>query len=208
MSIIFYILAGLAVLIGTVAFYLGSGGSVPQNSEDWARFGTYVGGIAGPLLSFLALIAVVRTMHLQGGMLELQREQQLADQHVRWLEALYRDIEAVLDAPIAGQVTLRAVLDDDVEKNSLDQARLTRRLDNLMKLIAQYCRAVAHYRDNISEFHDLQIHADRGGRFLDAIKPFHAHLGPMAPMTFEFCDMHLRGDSERAQSEAMTRSSR
>lgn len=208
MHIILYLLAGLAVLGGTVAAYFGYGGAVPRNPQDWASFGTYVGGIAGPLLSFIALIALARTVGLQRATLELDQARQLADQHLRWLDALYKDITEALDARVSGDITLRRILERDVEVGKVDQKRLATRLDNLMQLVAQYCRAVDLYRDNISEFFDLQIYADRGGRVLDAIKPFSGHLNQMFLPTIEFCDMHLKGEAARSKPEAMTRSSR
>lgn len=208
MHIILYLLAGLTVLGGTVAAYFGYGGAIPRNPQDWASFGTYVGGIAGPLLSFIALIALARTVGLQRATLELDQARQLADQHLRWLDALYKDITEALDARVSGDIALRRILDRDVEVGKVDQKRLATRLDNLMRLVAQYCRAVDLYRDNISEFFDLQIYADRGGRVLDAIKPFSGHLSQMFLPTIEFCDMHLKGEAARSTPEAMTRSSR
>jgi hypothetical protein len=202
------VVAGLIVLVGTIALYFVQGGAVPNNPDDWAKFGTYVGGLDGPLLSFLALIAVVRTLHVQRAMLEVEQARQLADKHVRWLDALYRDIVEALDGRVSQDISLREILDGDVETNSVDRKRLTGRLENLMQLVAQYCQAVALYRDNISEFYDLRIYVDRGGRLLDAIKPFHSYLGSRFLPTFEFCDMHLRGESERSEPEAMNRSSR
>ncbi len=208
MNTIPYAVAGLFVMIGTLALYFGHGGSTPESLQDWASFGTYVGGIAGPLLSFVALIAVARTLNLQRATLELDQERQLADQHLRWLEELYRDMVEALDGRVSAGVTLRDVLDGDADASAVDQKRIAVRLDNLMQILAQYCRAVDLYRDNISEFYDLQIYADRGGRLLDAVKPFHGYLGNMIQPTIEFCDMHLRGESERAKPEAMSRSSR
>lgn len=208
MIIALYILAGLMVLGGTVAFYLSYAGFAPRSLQDWANFGTYVGGVAGPLLSFVALVAVARTLHLQRTTLELDQARQLADQHLRWLDGLYKDIQEALDARVSPETNLRVVLDGEVEASGVDQKRLSARLDNMMQLLAQYCRAVDLYRDNISEFYDLQIYADRGGRILDAIKPFHGYLGGMIQPTIEFCDMHLRGETERAEPEAMKRSSR
>lgn len=68
MAVIAFALLGLAILVGTIVAYLWLGGFAPTlsgHSADWANFGTYVGGVAGPLLSFLALIAVVWTVRLQ-----------------------------------------------------------------------------------------------------------------------------------------------
>jgi hypothetical protein len=205
---ILYVVTGMLVLAGTTALYFAHGAAVPTTSEEWATFGTYVGGIDGPLLSFLALIAVVRTLHVQRGMLEVEQARQLADKHVRWLDALYKDIVEALDGRVSQDISLRDILDGDGDASKLDRQRLTPRFENLMHLVAQYCQAVALYRDNISEFYDLRIYVDRGGRLLDAIKPFHGYLGNRFLPTFEFCDMHLRGESERAEPEALKRSSR
>lgn len=208
MTAIPYVLAGIAVLAGTIATYIGFGGAIPHRPTEWANFGIYLGGVAGPLLSFLALTAVARTMHLQRAALELDRSQRMADQHLRWLDALYKDMAEALDARLSRQFSLRAVMEGDIEPSGVDPTRLAVCLDDLMRLLAQYCQAVALYRDNISEFYDLQIYADRGGRLLDAIKPFRGYMSGKFRPTIEFCDMHLRGETERATAEAMMRSSR
>jgi hypothetical protein len=117
--VIVFALLGLVILLGTIGAYLWLGGFAPtlsNHATDWANFGTYVGGVAGPLLSFLALIAVVWTLRLQYELLQRDRERQLADQHVRWLDAIYRDMQDVLHAPLAmtsdaSTTTLRAVMD-------------------------------------------------------------------------------------------------
>ena len=207
-SVIVYVVLGLVVLVGTTALYFGKGGELPSGLQEWANFGTYVAGIAGPLLSFVALVAVARTLQLQTRTLDMDREKQLADQHLRWLDALYSDITDDLNRNVSPDATLRSILDGDGSPENVDEKRLRTRLDDLLKLIAQYCRAVDMYRDNVSEFYDLQIYADRGGHLLDGIKPLHRYLSSLALPTIEFCDMHLRGESERTIPEAMTRTSR
>lgn len=181
---------------------------MPNSAEEWANFGTYVAGIAGPLLNFLALVAVARTLHLQRNALDLDREKQIADQHLRWLDALYSDITEDLDRTVSPSIPLRSILDGDVAPETVDEVRLRKRLDGILRLASQYCSAVDMYRDNVSEFYDLQIYADRGGRLLDGLKPLHGYLSGQPLVTIEFCDMHLRGESQRRKAEAMARSSR
>ena len=217
MAIAIFALLGLVIVAGTIGTYLWLGGfahAFSHQTTDWANFGSYVGGVAGPLLSFLALIAVVWTLRLQYELLGRDRERQLADQHVRWLDALYRDMQEVLHAPLAmkeaqsSATTLRAVLDKETESTAIELALFKGRLTQLMELLAQYSEAVALYRDNITAFFDLRIFADRGARLLDRIKPFHTTLGNTSPITIEFCDMHLRGDRSRKNPEALTRRTR
>lgn len=54
------------------------GGGYSPKSDDWSAFGSYMGGVLGPLVSFLTLVAVVRTVYLQRELLGAQREEALA----------------------------------------------------------------------------------------------------------------------------------
>lgn len=215
--IIVFALLGLVIIVSTIGAYLWLGGfasTLSNHGADWANFGNYVGGVAGPLLSFLALIAVVWTVRLQYELLQRDRERQLADQHIRWLDAIYRDIQDVLQSSLAtttgdaATTTLRATLENEANVASVRPEALKTHVVELMALLAQYCEAVALYRDNITEFFDLKIFVDRGARILDRIKPFHALLGTMSPITIELCDMNLRGDRSRKKPEALTRRTR
>jgi hypothetical protein len=211
-----FALLGLVILGATIGAYVWLGGFVAlsHRTTDWANFGSYVGGVAGPMLSFLALVAVVWTLRLQYKLLQRDWERQLADQHVRWLDALYRDMQEVLRAPLAlataatPATSLRAVLDKEMEVSAIESTQLKARLTELMELLGQYSEAVALYRDNVTAFFDLRVFADRGARILDRIKPFHALLGALSPITIEFCDMHLRGDRSRKSPEALARRTR
>lgn len=44
-------------------------------AADWGAFGSYIGGVIGPAVSFVALVAVLRTIILQRDALITQREQ-------------------------------------------------------------------------------------------------------------------------------------
>jgi hypothetical protein len=216
MAMIAFGLFGLLILAGTIGTYIWVGGfgtTLSNQSVDWANFGSYVGGIAGPSLSFLALIAVVWTVRLQYDLLQRDRERQRSDQHIRWLEALYKDIVDVLRTPLSvlsgvGPTSVWTVLENEVDSTTVDPAIFKNRLNELMKLLSQYCEAVALYRRSINEFSDLRIFVDRGSRILDRLKPFQAALGTLSPITIEFCDMHLRGEQSRKTPEALARQTR
>lgn len=51
------------------------GGGFSQNSSDWSNFGSYMGGIFGPLVSFVTLLAVLKTVYLQRELLDVQQEE-------------------------------------------------------------------------------------------------------------------------------------
>lgn len=211
-----FAILGLLILICAAAAYslLGHfGPAFSTSSREWANFGTYLGGVAGPLLSFLALLAVAWTVRLQHDLLRRDQQKQTADQHIRWLEGIYRDILDLLHAPLhssPGQTptTTWSVLYQEVELTVQDHTILKTRLDELLKLVTQYCQAVALYRTNVSQFFDAKIFQDRGARILDQLKQFPSLLGPNAAMTIEFCDMHLRGETERKSPQALRRKTR
>lgn len=216
MVILLFALGGLLVLAGTIAAYVVFGRFGPTfspQSVEWANFGTYLGGVAGPMLSFLALIAVVWTVRLQYDLLRRDHEKQTADQHIRWLEGIYKDILDLLNAPLPSisgveTTTTWAVLHQEVPQRITNQGILKARLEELLKLITQYCQAVALYRENVTKFYDAQIFQDRGARILDRIKLFLPLIGMNAAMSIEFCDMHLRGETKRQSAEALSRTTR
>jgi len=211
--VVVFAILGVCTLLATIGGYVVLGrfrGPLSSNSGDWSNFGAYVGGVAGPFLSLLALLAVAWTVRLQYSLLQRDYERQQADQQTRWLDAIYQDIRELLDAPLAstsGYTTLRAALNGEV-RDGIEGAVLNRRISELLKLLTQYCEAVALYRDNVSSFFDARIFADRGARLLDRLKPYLSLLDPAAAITIEFCDMHLRGVRERKRPEALHRSSR
>lgn len=220
-------LSGLLVLACTVGAYLllGHRGLLfSADSIEWANFGVYFGGVAGPLLSFLALIAIAWTVRLQYGLLirdkekqaadeQRDQEKQTADQHVRWLDGIYRDILDLIHAPLqhgitgSSSTTAWAILHKEVEQSAANEHILKARLEELLKLLGQYCEAVALYRENVTQYFDAKIHQDRAARILDSLKPFQALLGNAA-MAIEFYDMHLRGEKNRQTAEALHRPTR
>lgn len=203
MIVFFFGVVGLLAVAGTACLYLF------HISPFDNQFASFMGGVAGPLLSFLALMAVVTN---QATTARLERRKRSAEEHLRWIDAIYRDIAEDLDAKLQAkdntQVTLSNVLDSGALPAAVNEADFQRRITNFTKLLGQYCEAVAIYRDNHDPLFDVRILVDRGARLLDKLKVFTKSLGGMGGMTIEFCDMHLRGEKNRARAEAMQRPTR
>lgn len=51
------------------------GSQLSSNASDWSAFGSYFGGVFGPLISFCTLLAVLKTVYLQRELLDAQREE-------------------------------------------------------------------------------------------------------------------------------------
>ena len=65
----------VSFVIAICAYRLKFGGALSDNSSDWSNFGSYMGGIFGPLVSFVTLLAVLKTVYLQRELLDAQREE-------------------------------------------------------------------------------------------------------------------------------------
>ena len=57
------------------AYRLQFGGGFSTVSGDWSGFGSYMGGVLGPMISFLTLGAVLKTVYLQRELLETQKQE-------------------------------------------------------------------------------------------------------------------------------------
>lgn len=70
----FFIIALGAIGIGIAiyAYRLKFGGELSSEASDWSAFGSYAGGVFGPFISFLTLLAVLKTVYLQRELLDNQ----------------------------------------------------------------------------------------------------------------------------------------
>lgn len=110
-----------------------SGWQLSSNTEQWARFGAYIGGAFG----MLAFIGVLITVDIQSRQLDLQRHQVTLDELLRFSRDLASAIDETLKQP--------------VERGNAETA--AQKLDLLATALAEYTRLsgsrviVALYRD-------------------------------------------------------------
>jgi len=65
-AVITIVIIGTAIFIGTGLLYaLFVGFDISQKSGEWANFGTFYGGVLGPLLSLFAFLGLVLTLRYQ-----------------------------------------------------------------------------------------------------------------------------------------------
>ncbi len=67
-----------------------------------------------------------------------------------------------LHQPLLGHTTQRS------RQSAANEHILKARLEELLKLLGQYCEAVALYRENVTQYFDAKIHQDRAARILDS----------------------------------------
>jgi hypothetical protein len=132
-----WIIVAVAAIIFVAAyaykFAPPSGWQLSSNTEQWARFGAYIGGAFG----MLAFIGVLITVDIQSRQLDLQRHQVTLDELMRFSRDLASAIDAILKPP--------------VERGNAETA--AQKLDLLATALAEFARLggsrviVALYRD-------------------------------------------------------------
>jgi uncharacterized membrane protein len=55
----------IAAVGGAYYSYVGIDKVISTSGEDWGQFGDYFGGVAGALLSFISILLLAYTIHLQ-----------------------------------------------------------------------------------------------------------------------------------------------
>lgn len=69
------ILALSAILLVTCVYVATFGNTLSDQHELWGQFGDYVGGVLGPILALLALVALLITLHIQSREMEISSRQ-------------------------------------------------------------------------------------------------------------------------------------
>lgn len=194
----------LVVLVVAGAYYLAVGvnGSVSANGRDWAEFGSYFGGVAGPLLSSLSILLLVYTI--------LQQRQEMSDAahetlkrdllaHVtkaddeieRWLQRELAMPTRPGDTLVFGDIVW-GLLSENLASDREFRPAVAR----LHKLTSLYCEALGLYRANIDNHFIFSYHRRKAETLLEFLKRHQACLSGMAGPSLEFCQMHLDGRSE------------
>lgn len=65
--------ATLAILGALTLYFLEFPNSLPNERDTWGMFGDFMGGVLNPILSFLALIALLSTLYFQSEELKISR---------------------------------------------------------------------------------------------------------------------------------------
>ena len=76
-SLIYIFVLIVLCCAGIALFYYRSvfSGDLSKDAQSWAAFGSYIGGVIGPVVSFVTLIAIVRTIQIQRLLLTTQQEE-------------------------------------------------------------------------------------------------------------------------------------
>jgi len=100
------LLLGTLASLGAVLAYVYRFGirlryEVSDQPLNWAAFGDYLGGVLGPLLSFLAFVGVLLTVWLQSIQMDTQKKQAQLEEIQRVLATVSSRIDEVLDQDVS-----------------------------------------------------------------------------------------------------------
>jgi hypothetical protein len=122
-----------AVLVGAVIVSVGLSiyfyrqsfsGELSVSPDKWSAFGTYIGGLFGPLISFLTLIAILKTIGLQKELLDTQRNE-------------FAAMERLQTRTLASQLSQIERADADADRRLVEESRL-----NVLKTLDNYSSAL------------------------------------------------------------------
>ncbi|MDX9667946.1 hypothetical protein QMK50_23620 [Pseudomonas sp. P5_152] len=131
----------LAAFICAIFIYRSKfNGALSDQSADWSNFGSFMGGMFGPLISFITLLAVLKTVYLQRELMRDQRNQfsimnklqeATFDAQSEQLKCAAVDAERMKVADL--KRTLLSFLNQRIESE-------TRGLETFKAIIEQICR--------------------------------------------------------------------
>ena len=196
-----FVVVALAIVAGTSWIYFNAL-NVPFASlkaTDWISFGTYFGGVAGPLLTFLTVIGLVFTLLMQNHQLEQVSHSNLKDQHVRMLIEIGRDLDAMEAQHLSSDVTLGSILSGagSLQRPIEDSFRIA--LQRYVQVLGYYAQGVELYRDNISPYFDCRAFEQRGLRLLARVEPYGQYLGGMGGIGLAIMRGHLENTLPKSE---------
>ncbi|MCJ1881873.1 hypothetical protein [Pseudomonas nitroreducens] len=203
MELIVVGLLGVVVILGVFLsyFYIGDF-SLSASSEniDWSSFGSYFGGVAGPLLTFISVFLLVYTIRQQRVQLESMFEENIKQDMLRYLGRIDDEILRLLGKEInvgeMGLVQFGDIVSGLFVPAQVHEASFRVMLERLMQHTAYYCEAIALYRENVNSYFVFKAHRQRAEELVSYLENNLERLGQMAGPSLVFCRMHLEGIEE------------
>lgn len=210
MQFIVVAIIGLCILAAVFISYFVLGGFAlgPSSSTvDWGAFGSYFGGVAGPLLTFISVVLIVYTLRQQRFQLESMSEENLKQDMLRYLSKIDDEISHLLTRRIQvgdyranntlvgneRYVEIGDMISGLETPDHMDEQSYKAAMDKLLRLTASYCEAIALYRANINGYFIFRAYQQRGEELVCFLEKNTKYLYQMAVPTLGFCKMHLEG---------------
>jgi uncharacterized membrane protein len=200
--ILAFLLTGLlliAAVVGVFFNFVNLGKPALSDGQYWALFGTYFGGVAGPLLTFLSILLIVYTVNQQSNQIASADHETLkrdllahitkADEEIdHWLQR-----QLPMPRPDGLTVEFGDIVWGLANSNCASSPEFRVAIDRLHYLTSLYCEALGLYRDNIDPHFIFAYHRKKAESLLAFLMKHRDHLGPMSGPSLAFCQMNLDG---------------
>lgn len=195
-TLVLVALAAIAILVGVFLGYFVFGGvSLGPGSDpaEWGHFGSYFGGLAGPLLTAGGALFIAYQIMLQRAEIAKADRNAMAREYLHHIDQIAARIAALLARPVSVGSDPQVVFGDvvmeiapDAAMFHVDRHAVMAASDRLLREAGQYCEAIRLYRDNLgltsaankSEFM-LRGHVQAADEYLGFLRKHLDWLGSM-----------------------------
>ncbi|EHP3974198.1 hypothetical protein MT369_11645 [Vibrio parahaemolyticus] len=192
---------GLMVMISAVgAFYCFVGFDQPfsPDASDWSNFGSYFGGVVGPVFSFLSIVLLVYTVFQQSENINLATSEALKLDMLRYISRADEEIDSWLKTEIAtvregDTAQLSLVVWGVIGVDYVNPKELNACLNRLLKLVCSYSSAIALYEDNVDPYFVYKQHYTKAIELVEFLESHVSQLGQMAGPSLKICRHQLEG---------------
>ncbi len=190
----------LAVAVGGAYYiYVGIGMPFSDSGEDWAQFGNYFGGVAGPLLSFISILLLVYAILMQNRQLSDAQHEMLKRDLLSHADKVEEQIDRWLERRLAiASLASESVEFGDIvwgirEGNYVDPEALKSAVVRLHELTRLYCEALVLHRKNIDTFFIFKYHRQKAQALLNFLSANQSLLDQTAVPSLMSCQIQLDG---------------
>jgi hypothetical protein len=203
-NIVIVFLTGLvviAVAAGAFYHYVGMNHPLSPDGSDWSDFGSYFGGVVGPVFSFLSIILLVYTIIQQSKNIELATSEALKLDMLRYVSRADEEIDNWLKTEVAAShssqtaVKLGLIVWGVVKPNYVNSSELNPCLERLLKLTCSYTSAIALYEDNVDPYFIYKHHCTKAEDLIEFLESHVQDLGQMAGHSLGLCRHQLEKDN-------------
>ncbi|ABY97619.1 hypothetical protein HMH05_24195 [Pseudomonas sp. SbB1] len=167
-------------VIVAVAFYRVSfDAGLSQAPDRWSAFGSYIGGVFGPLISFLTLLAILKTIGLQKELLNTQRTE-------------FEAMQALQVKAIEAQLSQIRSSEAEVARRLIEESRI-----NSLQALDKYMHGVrseySYKKNNLDSMYKMAmegksgVSADNMARMAEKLKEYESKLASMTVLYGEIC---------------------
>ncbi|EOC1775173.1 hypothetical protein ACI1HK_001100 [Vibrio fluvialis] len=192
---------GLMVMIAAVgAFYcfVGFDQLFSPDASAWSNFGSYFGGVVGPVFSFLSIVLLVYTVFQQSENINLATSEALKLDMLRYVSRADEEIDSWLKTEISTEregdtAQLSLVVWGVIDVGYVNPKELNACLNRLLKLVCSYSSAIALYEDNVDPYFVYKQHYTKAIELVEFLESHVTKLDLMADQSLTMCRHQLKG---------------